>query len=573
MFVIVFFDADIKDAELIRKQGIALKNKGQYEDALSTFQQALKLFQQSGDSVGIANVYNNMGIVWFYRSNFSKCLYYYQESEKIFNELSYADGLARVHIGFGNYFMYHERNFKLAIEHFSQSREIYEREKNWKKLMLILNNIANVYSTEHAENQFYSIDSARQFYREALAISINLSDSLQIGGILMNLGQNEEKQNPETALIYYDLAEDIFVDLDNKHKLASIYLNRGKFYRDQKLYQKSVDESIKALQLARENGFTDFIHSAGQNLAHSYEALGLTDSALHYFKIYKEYGDTIYNQAKIKEIENLKAKYDSDKKDKEIKLTAAQRDMLMYTLMVGLVLTLVVIIFYNQRQRINRRLRRKEQELHEQEVNKLIQGQELKSINSMLEGEERERKRIAEDLHDSVGSMLSAMKLQVDETNGKMVELLDETAEEVRRISHNLETRVLNRFGLIAALEDLTEKITNSNKVRFELQHLDLDDRLDSNIEINVYRIVQELISNALKHSQATEIIAQVNRVDEHLIIMVEDNGVGFDSLMARESEGMGLKNIRSRVQELNGDFNIDSGQNQGTVVTVELAI
>lgn len=241
--------------------------------------------------------------------------------------------------------------------------------------------------------------------------------------------------------------------------------------------------------------------------------------------------------------------------------------------MVLVVLVVILFAFLFQRKLLNKQKAFRE-------IETLLQQQEMKSAYAILEAQEQERKRIAEDLHDRLGSRLAAVKLHFhafkkneDGNTGffsKGSELLDGAVDEVREISHNMLSGVLSKFGLVAALEDLCNTLESSKQLSVSLHAHHLDARLDMQIELNIYRIIQELVSNILKHSGATEIIIQLNRYESELIVTVEDNGAGFDNAIQRK-RGIGLQNIDSRVQSLKGRWHIDSGKGQGTIVTIEI--
>lgn len=586
-FLLPQADSD-ESAEQLRRHGIQKKNEGSFQEALDYYQSALDKFQEQKDRLGEAKVLNNMGTVWFYISDFEKSISAYNRSERLFKELDNTAGLANVNVGLGNYYMYEEKNFRLSLEKFNTSLESYQVLENTRMAMITLNNIGNVFSYEDKKNNLLNAETAISYYHRALKIAKEIEDSLQIGGIFMNLGQAFEDISKDSTHYYYEEAVLIFKTQDNPYKLASVFLNQGLFHIKRNAYRTSIPLSLESYRIASSEKYWDFIHGASRNLSIAFEEINELDSALKYLKVYSIYNDSIYDDSRRRAIENLKISYETQNKEQQLALKTVELDLrtaenrtLMTTLLVAVGFTFIVLIIFQQRQKALRSLREreadlriKEQKIHEQQVDQLVHEQELKSINAMLEGEEKERKRIAEDLHDRVGSMLSAMKLQTDTSDTKMTGLLDETVEEVRRISHNLETQVLNRFGLVAALESLAEKINSAEKIKFELQHLDLNERLDNTIEIHSYRIVQELVSNALKHSQATEITTQVNRIDNQLIITVEDNGIGFNSLNAKESSpGMGLKNVMYRANELNGNFNVDSGKGNGTTITVDFPL
>jgi len=223
-----------------------------------------------------------------------------------------------------------------------------------------------------------------------------------------------------------------------------------------------------------------------------------------------------------------------------------------------------------------------EKELHGKTVDELLQKNEITAMHAMFEGQEKERDRVARDLHDRVGSMLGNVKMQMEvleermdtdqqEREGqykKVYGLLVETVGEVRRISHDMVAGTLARFGLEKALEGLCDSVRVTGRLAVELRVFGLENRLERGVEITVYRIVQELVGNTLKHAKATELSIDVTRTPGRLSVIVADNGVGFDTSAA--SEGMGLANVRKRAAAIGGAITIDSTPGKGTTVSVE---
>jgi signal transduction histidine kinase len=203
----------------------------------------------------------------------------------------------------------------------------------------------------------------------------------------------------------------------------------------------------------------------------------------------------------------------------------------------------------------------------------------------VIEAQEKERKRIAEDLHDSLGQMLSTIKLHMvsiedseamnsTENKGVLnnaIGYIDDACNEVRNISHHLMPGALIRLGLIPALGDIIENINKTNKVEINFTNNGFEKRLNESTEINIYRIIQELIRNTIKHSQATKIDINMSRENNHISLTIEDNGKGFDTSKISESEGIGWKNIYSRLAILNGKINISSEINRGTKISIFL--
>ncbi|MGB5435934.1 MAG: sensor histidine kinase, partial [Maribacter sp.] len=240
-----------------------------------------------------------------------------------------------------------------------------------------------------------------------------------------------------------------------------------------------------------------------------------------------------------------------------------------YSIMTGIAIILLVSslmgwFLYQQRQK------RKNQQ-----ILTLKREQQVKTLESLMEGEEKERYRIAKDLHDGVNGDLSAIKYKltamVDHNAtvvNEVVEMLDRSSAQVRAISHNLVPPALEKFNLVAALEDYTITMNDIHDPEIGFQHLGDPLNLSKNNEIVMYRIVQELVNNSVKHAKASEINIQLSHREASLQITVEDNGKGFDR--NKKGGGIGLQNIESRVAYLNGHMDFVSNE-KGTSYTVEI--
>ena len=194
---------------------------------------------------------------------------------------------------------------------------------------------------------------------------------------------------------------------------------------------------------------------------------------------------------------------------------------------------------------------------------------------AVIRSQEKERKRFAEDLHDGFGQLISALKLnisQLDAGNPKPVtredrekmyqnsiHILDDMYGEVRNIAFNLMPAVLVKKGLIAAVEQLAERFGQAGSMRFDVQAYDISPRLDELTEISLYRVLQEVLNNIVKYAGASEIQVQFVNHDDELVLTVEDNGKGFNPQAFKEAKGNGWKNIRSRLNLIKGEMEIDS--------------
>ena len=215
--------------------------------------------------------------------------------------------------------------------------------------------------------------------------------------------------------------------------------------------------------------------------------------------------------------------------------------------------------------------------------NQLIEKQRSR-LEAIVNTEERERQRIAKDLHDGVGQLLSSVKMNLTNTESKLgneqaIQMLDQSkrdidqiATELRNISYNLLPSSLEKFGLATAIEEQIKKLEDADNISLHFTNSVEQDRFDPQVEIMLYRLFQEMLNNTLKHAQASEITVQLLQYGKELQLMFEDNGKGFNLKSGLEQAGSsGLKNLYSRVALINGKISIDSHPSSGTIIIVEV--
>lgn len=241
--------------------------------------------------------------------------------------------------------------------------------------------------------------------------------------------------------------------------------------------------------------------------------------------------------------------------------------------LAGSGLSLVLFIYLYQRKLFKKKL-------ENQEILDLLQQQEMKTAYALLEGQDKERKRIASELHDNLGSILTSLNMFSDAIQTKqdpehvknIAIKISETAslanQEVRKISHSLDSGLLKHFGLKTAVKQLMEAVEASKKIEVVLE-IQVEDKLDNEKGLEIYRIIQELVNNALKHSDCSKLRIDISSIDNEMSIIFQDNGTGFEQ--DKIIRGMGLNNIEKRVEKLNGDFTIESSIEKGSTFIIEL--
>lgn len=280
---------------------------------------------------------------------------------------------------------------------------------------------------------------------------------------------------------------------------------------------------------------------------------------------------------------DLEKKYETEKKSAKISLQETQlrqRSIVNYLLAgAGVSLLAISLLGY--------RTYSQKQKLQQQRINELETEKQLMATEAVLKGEEKERSRLAKDLHDGLGGMLSGIKYSFNSMKQNLVmtpenqqafersmDMLDSSIKEMRRVAHNMMPESLVKFGLDTALKDFCHDINQSGALKVNYQSIGLENKqLDQTTAITVYRIVQELISNTMKHAAAQTAIVQVSASGQQLSVTVEDDGKGFDTSILKRVQGMGWSNIQHRVDFLKGKLDVDSQPGKGTSVQMEFDV
>lgn len=441
-----------------------------------------------------------------------------------------------------------------------------------------------------------SMDSALTEYRYALEYFTQVRDSISIAVILNNVaGVFNSRYQYDSALRVYSHAAEIMKRTNNWQNLIDTYYNIGLTYQSTSNLDSALLYFERSLRLADSLSLSKKIAYAYYSMGEIWEARDQLVKALQYFKLYDEFNQTFLTDVYNSSLADLDAKYQTSQiqLESEARLRVADKrsreKVMVLVLSATLLVVSVIIIWWTiQRKRSVEKIAAKNQQLTNQKINDLLQQQEINSLQGVLEGQEEERQRIASDLHDKLGAILGMVKLhfsavedridvlrndnkkQYDKAN----ELLDQASSEVRNISHNLLSGVLVKFGLVPALQDLKDTVEATGKLKVQLVAGEqMDGRLNGDQELQIYRIVQELISNILKHAKATEAVVQLNRTNGEVNLIVEDNGMGFDVEAARQKQGIGLKNLEARAAKLNAKLHFDSGRGAGTTVSVDIPL
>lgn len=422
------------------------------------------------------------------------------------------------------------------------------------------------------------LDSSRLFYSANFDRDVIRTFNTLVGNSFKELHQYD------SAIYYFTKAYNSAQE-DNIHtgiylqallKIAYMYISQKKYKDAETLLLKTLEEAQKVNSLIDEK-------EANESLSELYEKTGDYKKAYQYHKHFFEIRDSLVGEDKKLFAQELEKKYETEKKEQQILFQQSiikQKNILNYVL-AGAALLLIIISLLSFRNYKNK------QKLQQQRISELEKEKQLTATELILQGEEKERARLAKDLHDGLSGMLSGVKFSLQNMQGYLVltpdnqqsferslDMLDSSINEIRRVAHNMMPEALVRYGLDTALKDLCTEINKSDIIKIVYQSMGMENvAIEQTRSVVIYRIIQELINNTIKHAAATEMLVQVLRENTKLIINIEDNGKGFDANYLSDSKGMGWTNIRSRIEYLKATLNLQTALNKGTSVNIEMNI
>ncbi len=554
--------------------GSLLRRKGYYSSALDCHYKSLALSQQVDDKYEIANTYIFIAIIYSNKLNYDTAIIYYYKSMRMYEELENNQkiGIALLNIG-DIYKNLHD--YSKAKEKYKNGLLLFEEQGDLRNIGLSFNKIGIVYS------KFGKYDSALYYYRicQTFYDSIkNISGiahcNIDISNIFYYWGMYD------SAYIYLSKAKNTFKQMGFKRgylktliNLANLYSKKGQLNTSLKIYDTCQEIASQVSPYSLLNVYS--------NVLNIYKDLGNYKKAFEYQTKYLEINDSVFQLEKAKTITDLELKYEKKKdqarilelenenlvKSLDLRKRTNQRNIYLFTGLASIVIVLFLLIFYRFKAR-------KDKIIAEQKIRQLEEEKKLLAAKSIVEGQDEERKRIAKDLHDGLGVLLSATKISFSAIKDKSPEnrplidkatkLLDQAAGDVRRISHNMMPGLLTRFGLYEAVEDLLEQLGETEELNTICNITGDTKRMPENTEIMLYRIIQEMVNNTLKHAEAKNISFNMNILPEFVKINYSDDGKGFDVEEKMESKSIGLSGIRSRVNFLTGEINIESSPAKG---------
>ncbi|WP_299124065.1 sensor histidine kinase [uncultured Winogradskyella sp.] len=430
-------------------------------------------------------------------------------------------------------------------------------------------------------------------YKETLKFRFTKRDSTILLRTLSNIGvmYSEDLNMPDSALFYYNKRYNIIINnkaFQSSNNYFNSFINLGTAYNYKSELDKALFFTLKADSVPIVENILSRKAIVKQNLADIYAKLGNYKKAYHNFSEYYKLSDSIKSEKHREAIASLDfekvraEKAESDKRSFVSESKRKQNENIAIGLGGSLALGSVIafLIFKNTKRK--QKLAEQEKEIESQKLATVLKEQELTAIDAMIEGQEKERQRIANDLHDDLGGLMANVKLHFNalkdkdspELFDKTNNLIEEAYQKVRSVAHAKNSGVIAKQGLLKAVRNMADKVSTSNKIQIDVLDHGLDNRLENSLELTLFRVIQELITNVIKHAQATETTIHLTNHEDSINIMVEDNGKGFNpSQITKINKGMGISSIDKRVEHLDGKLTIESDKNKGTTVIIDIPL
>ncbi|MCB0713876.1 MAG: tetratricopeptide repeat protein [Ignavibacteriae bacterium] len=511
-------------AEILSK-ATALCSTQDYSGAVALYTSLLEALPPSDETEVRVLALHSLGDLYADLGDTTTALEYYLDSLVEAEERGdySAVGIVLHSIGvlYGN-----EGNYEEAREYLKRSCALFRETGSERMEVRAMRNLGEIYLSEG------NLTDARECELRAMTAYDLLDDPVNAAAAMISIGGIHEQQaEPDIALSYYLRASESLERGEEYTLFAAALLGTGRSYYRMGQLDSARFSLEQGLAIAEEIADRRLQSQYHDTLSHVFKSLDNPRAALDHARHYITLHDSLLNQERQKMIAELQMRFNLERQLKEEELRR-QHDV----------------------------------------------------TRAMMQTQEAERLRIAGDLHDGVGQLLAAIRLNMLRVDRALrginfdqkalwersLQLLQRASSDVRTISHSLSSSTLRELGLVAAIREIVVDMHNTGSLRFRFEPNGIDENLPEEVTLGLFRIAQELILNVVRHAKATSASVHLVQHDNMIVLMVEDNGVGFDT--GKKREGMGTRNIEARVRAMKGTLHFDSQPGHGTTVTVEVA-
>lgn len=559
--------------KLLKNIGSAYVLETKYSEGITYYNQALAIAGGIHLYNEIANINNNLGVIYNEIGSYSKAYIHFVEALNNYELANNQDKKIGTLNNIGLTFLY-LKNYEKALEYFNEALNPQVTSKDTILIVSVLNNIGLCYISEEQPTE------ALEYLDRAIAISKRINNKYGLcisnqlkGNLYLTLGETDH------ALKSYSVSLDIAQKTNLSYQIAVAKLGIARVYLKLGKVEEAFEISYDVMDMAENQNSLVLQSDVHEVLADIYKAKKDYKNSLLHFQKHIDVQQEIVNQTVIHQVYDVEVNYLSqlnkmqqlEIEKKELAISKKNNLLFFVSLTFILLSAGFYLAYLNHRHRQKVKLQKT-----------IIDFTERKS-NAALEAEIQERKRIGQELHDSLGHLLSLAGLHAsvlykrrDIAESKREELLeslmksiDDAFDEVRSISHNLSPILLSERGLKGALSNISDRVNQSNKLTMSFDTFGLNEKLDNLIENTLFRTIQEIVNNTIKHAEATKLFIQIAQGNNEITLMAEDNGKGFDFDQIKKHSSYGLAHMKSRIEKLNGTMFIDSNINRGTIISI----
>ncbi|WP_268223271.1 tetratricopeptide repeat-containing sensor histidine kinase [Sinomicrobium oceani] len=536
---------------LIRMNAAALYGvHGDIRKQQEEYLQLIPLFTKLKDTTNLSVTYRNLGVIFFNKAQYDKALEYYTKALKT-----------------------HENSDK--TNYYSGAGHL--------DIALCL-------------NEMDSLKPLETYLRKAEDIIFSSKDTVdQMAQLYYLKGELAyKKKNYTESGVMYRKALKLARKFKNLHYMANALFGLVQVGEAKKEYTQALAYAEEYYRIGSDLKDFHFQLLALEKLAEIEYQLKHYPQSYNHFRKYIGVADSLNEVELTKTLHDLDVQYESANKEKQIanlqyemeaaELRLVRNQMGIWLLLITVAGLLSISILYYKYYKKGKTLITQQKRVHQLEMDTLQQKHKISLLYATINGEEHERSRIAQDLHDGLGGLLSGIKLSLsntvkdiqndraNENVSRSVKHMDEAVDELRNIAQSLMPQVLNIQGLGEAVKQFCNKVSRSGPT-ITCQVIHVSESIPKNKQVTVYRIVQELVNNALKHASATQILVQLQQRKGKLFLTVEDNGIGFDPGADTHTNGLGMSSLKARVELLEGEMDIHSGAETGTSVNIQCMV
>jgi two-component system, NarL family, sensor kinase len=544
-----------------------------FEESQQVSQNGYALATRLNDSASLGEFNLLRGLAWYFKGSYDSAAVYYYRALEMLGQQKDLSKKAGVLNEIGKLYR-KTRDLKRSLQMYDEAYAIYKQLNDESGMATILNESGVVF--EYREDYAEAI----RRYKSSLALREKLNDDVGRAYSYNFLGGAYTLQKNFTeAENYLSRSLDLRKKIRDSFAIALSHSDLGYMYKEQGKYAESIVQYNLSNAIAAKMHYAELLLANYREMATIYEKNGEFALSLSFYKKHAALKDSIFAGDKLKQIEQLNAKYQAEKKEQQLQLQEAaitKKNYLLWALGIGIALIVVAGIGFYRKRRLEHKIALQEEVMRQQDL----------STKAIINAEENERRRIAADLHDGVGQMMSAAKMNLssfenevsfrDENQrmrfDRLIGLMDESCKEIRSVSHQMMPNALLKSGLANAVKEFLDKIDH-RIIRINLHTEGLQERLDTNTETVLYRVIQECVNNVIKHAGANNLDISLIRDVDGISATIEDNGRGFDTGDSKKYEGIGLKNISSRVAYLKGTVDFDSSPGRGTLVAIHVPL